>query len=135
MGSGGEAAITQPPNPVRSKILTGFFRWQCINKSMIQVCPNCGHSLQRELNDGLTHCTHCNQLFDSSDYNRLLSAAWQVRREHLSLEQIRWQLKLDNDLCILVNTYINDYGYSHDEFVKLLKKLGVANKAYLNYSA
>jgi len=102
---------------------------------MIHVCPNCGHALHRELNDGLTHCSHCNQLFDSSDFNKLLSAAWQVRREHLTLEQVKWQLKLGDDLSILVYTFVNDYGYTHEEFIKLLKKLGVAHKAYIDYSA
>lgn len=102
---------------------------------MIQVCPNCGHSLQRQLTDGMTHCGHCNQVFDSSDYNKLLSAAWQVRRENLSLEQMKWQLKMDEDLSILVHTFVHDCGYTHEEFCKLLKKLGVARKAYLDYSA
>jgi hypothetical protein len=100
---------------------------------MIQVCPNCGHSLQNQLNDGLTHCFHCNQLFDSSDYNLLLAAAWQVRKENLSFEQIKWQLKLGEDFSILVHAFVGEYGYNHDEFIRLLKKLGVANKSYINY--
>lgn len=102
---------------------------------MIQACPNCGHTLQQELNDGLTHCSHCNQIFDSSDFNRLLSAAWQIRREHLSLEQIKWQLKLGDDYSILVYTFVGEYGYSHDELINLLRKLGVANKSYIDFSA
>lgn len=97
---------------------------------MIVVCPNCGHTLHRELKDGLTHCSHCNQILDSSDYNRLLSAAWKVRRENLTLEQIKWQIKLDNDFAILVFTFVSEYGYTHDEFISLLKKLGVSTKAY-----
>jgi len=106
-----------------------------INKTMIQACPNCGHTLQRELKDGLTHCSHCNQVFDSSDLNRLLSAAWQIRREHLSLEQVKWQLKLGDDYSILIYTFVSEYGYAHDELIKLLRKLGVANKAYIDFSA
>lgn len=101
---------------------------------MINVCPNCGHDLQHHLNDGLTHCSHCNQILDSSDYNRLLSAAWQIRKEHLSLEQVKWQLKLGDDFSILAHTFVGDYGYSQDEFIKLLKKLGVAHKAYIDFS-
>ena len=99
---------------------------------MIQVCPNCGHELKLGLSDGLTHCSHCNQVFDSSDYNRLLAAAWQIRRENMSLEQLKWQLKLGDDFSILVHTFVNDHGYSHDDFIRLLKKLGVSNKAYLS---
>jgi uncharacterized membrane protein YvbJ len=101
---------------------------------MIQVCPNCGHTLQKQLNDGLTNCSHCNQIFDSSNYNRLLAAAWQTRKENLSLEQIKWQLKLGDDFSILVYTFVVEYEYSHDEFIHLLKKLGVANKAYIEFS-
>lgn len=100
---------------------------------MIQVCPQCGHELVFELNDGLGQCNHCNQIFDSSDYNKLLSASWQVKKENLSLEKIKWQLKLDDDFAILVYTYIYEYNYSHDDFVKLLKKLGVSNKSYIKY--
>lgn len=51
------------------------------------------------------------------------------------MEQIKWQLKLGDDLSILVYTFVSEYGYSHDEFIRLLKKLGVAHKAYINYSA
>lgn len=98
---------------------------------MIHVCPNCGYSLPHQLTDGLTHCCHCNQVFDSSDYNMLLSAAWQVRRENMNLEKMKWLLKLDEDLCIFVQTFVCDYGYTHEDFSKLLKKLGVANKSYI----
>ena len=101
---------------------------------MINLCPNCGHELPHELNDGLTHCLHCNHLIDSSDFNKLLSAAWQTKKENLSLEQIKWNTKLDDDLSILVYTYIQEQGYSHEDFIRLLKKLGVANKSYLTYS-
>lgn len=102
---------------------------------MIQVCPNCGFSLNKFLNDGLTHCSHCNQVFDSSDYSKLLSAAWEMRKEHYSLEQLQFYLKLDEDEAILVHSFVEEYGYNHQEFMKLLKKLGVANKSYINFSA
>jgi hypothetical protein len=101
---------------------------------MIQFCPNCGFSLEIELNDGLGHCGHCNQIFDSSDYNKLLAASWQIRKERLSLEQIKWQLKLGDDFSIFAYTFVSEYGYSHDDFVKLLKKFGVANKSYIDYT-
>lgn len=101
---------------------------------MIQVCPHCGFQLPEGLKEGLAHCVHCNQLFDSSDYNKLLSAAWQLRKHPLSLEDIKWQIKLDEDYAILAHTYICEYGYNHEEFNKLLKKFGVANKSYIDYS-
>jgi hypothetical protein len=99
---------------------------------MIQVCPNCGYHLYRELNDGLTHCAHCNQIFDSSDFNKLLSAAWMVRNQHCDAEQIKEKTDLDDDLAVFVFIFVNHMEYNHEDFSALLKKLGVARKAYLN---
>ena len=95
---------------------------------MINVCPNCGHELPHELNDGLTHCLHCHHLIDSSDYNKLLAAAWQTRKENLSLEQVKWQTKLDEELSIFVYTFVQEYGYSIHEFMVVLNKFGVSKK-------
>lgn len=92
---------------------------------MIQVCPNCGSKLLKPLIDGLSQCDHCNQLFDSSNYYLLLSAAWEVRKFHLTLEQIKKQLKLDNDLAVLVYVFVSEYGYTHEDFIHFLKKLKV----------
>jgi len=102
---------------------------------MIYTCPNCGYSLEKELNDGLAHCSHCHRVFDSSDYNRLLSAAWLVRRHNQSKEQLMFQMKIPEDEAILVCTFVGDHGYTHEDFHKLLVKLGVARRAYLNHSA
>lgn len=102
---------------------------------MILVCPHCGHELPQVLKDGLSHCSHCNQVFDSSQYNQFLSASWQVRKESLSVEQLQHQIGLAEDEAILVHTYITEYAYSHDEFIRVLKKLGVAHKSYINYCA
>lgn len=102
---------------------------------MIYVCPNCGHSLHRQLNDGLAHCSHCNRIFDSSDFNRLLAAAWLVRRENLDVEQTIFRTRLSEDEAILVCTFVGDHGYTHEEFIRVLKKLGVAHKSYIDYSA
>ena len=102
---------------------------------MIYVCPNCGNQLDKELNDGLAHCTHCHRVFDSSDFNRLLSAAWQVRKHNQSIEQLMFQMNIPKDEAILVTAFVGEYGYSHEEFHKLLKKLGVARRAYIDYSA
>lgn len=86
------------------------------------------------MTDGLTNCAHCERVFDSSELNQLLSAAWQVRRHHWTQSQLEWHTKLDPSLAILVYTFVHDHSYSHDEFTKLLKRLGVAHKSYIKYT-
>jgi hypothetical protein len=97
---------------------------------MIKVCPNCGQMLQSELKDGIAFCSHCNQIFDSSLYNRLLSCFWQIKKYHLSFEKLKCEVNLDQDFLILVYTYVAEYEYSYDEFVKFLKKLGISKKIH-----
>ena len=100
---------------------------------MIKTCPHCGHDIEKVLKDGLANCLHCNQVFDSSDYNKLLSVAWQIRKNNVTLEHVRWMIQ-DEDLSILVHTFVNDHEYTHAEFVKALKKFGIAHKSYIDYS-
>lgn len=56
----------------------------------------------------------------------LLAAAWQVRKENLSLERLKWQLKLGDEFSIFVHTFVCDHGYNHDEFFQLLKKFKIS---------
>lgn len=100
---------------------------------MIQVCPQCGQELQEQLNDGLAHCSRCSHVFDSSDLNNLLSAGWQCRKNHFSVEQLKFNCRLDEELAILVHTFVSENGYSHEELLRLLRRLGVANKSYIKY--
>lgn len=100
---------------------------------MIHLCPFCGHELQEQLSDGLISCSICSQVFDSSDINQLLSAGWLVRKNHFNHEQLKWHTKIDEDMIILVLAYVADNEYSHQEFLQVLKKLGVANKSYIKY--
>jgi hypothetical protein len=93
----------------------------------------CGHDLPESLNDGLTHCCHCSQVVDSSEMNVLLSAAWMVRKNRYSQEQLKCNCKLDPDLALLVHSFVSENGYSHEEFLRVLKKLGVANKSYIKF--
>jgi hypothetical protein len=100
---------------------------------MIIACPHCGHDLHEKLNDGLSNCDKCHQVFDSSDLNQLLSAGWLIRKHHYNLEQLKWHTKIEDDMAILVFAYVLDNDYSHQEFFTILTKLGVANKCYINY--
>jgi hypothetical protein len=97
---------------------------------MIQSCPHCGTSLPKELKSGLSHCNHCNQVFDSSDFNVLLAAAWQIRKDNLSFERLKWQLKLSEEFSIFVYTFVAEHGYTHDEFIRLLKKFNISKDVH-----
>ena len=86
-------------------------------------CPNCGFSLNQALTDGIDTCSNCHRAFDTSKTNRLLSAAWCVRRRNLyDLEE----LKLNNNLTDIewkfIDKYIINNGLTHDELLKLLSK-------------
>jgi hypothetical protein len=82
-------------------------------------CPYCGRILEQPLLDGISTCSNCNRIFDSSDYNRILSAVWQARRTCEELEHCDY---LTSDQIRLVNDIINS-GYTHDELLKLFKKV------------
>jgi predicted amidophosphoribosyltransferase len=97
---------------------------------MMYACPNCGFELEHKLNDGMISCTHCFRLIDSSDYNRLLSAGWLIRRRKQNIEQIKYQMQLSQEEADLIEAYVYDQGYSHEDMVKLLKSMGVSRAAY-----
>lgn len=97
---------------------------------MIYVCPHCGHSLDHQLNDGLTLCSHCNRLIESSAFNRLLSAAWMVRKHHYSSEQLQAQANLSESEALFVTVFIEEQCYSHEDFIAFLKKLTISEKSY-----
>jgi hypothetical protein len=97
---------------------------------MIHACPNCGIQLTHPLKDGLTHCSHCNHRIESSELNKLLSAAWLLRRKNMSIDQLKWLTNFSDDYCLLVYTFVVENGYSHDSFLKFLKNLGVSQKSY-----
>ena len=90
---------------------------------MIRLCPFCGWKLIQPLCCGITTCNHCNRLFNSSEYNQVLSAAWMVRRWHID-DYLYLQTKFDfpQEICSLVRYYVIDLGYSHDDLVRVLDK-------------
>lgn len=102
---------------------------------MITVCPNCGQPIHPYLNDGLTCCLNCNIIFDSSVYNSILSASWLVRRQSLPPATLVSWLGLSESDAELVYHSIEEEGLSHDEFIQVLKKLGVPEKSYIDHSA
>lgn len=89
------------------------------------TCPHCGTHLEERLNDGLASCLKCNSVFENSLFNRLLSASWILRQNEGSLEQLISDTKISEHEAILVYAFISDNLYSHEEFLKVLKLLGI----------
>lgn len=84
-------------------------------------CPYCGHILEQPLLDGISTCSNCNRIFDSSDHNRILSAAWHARRTCVTLEDLERFDYLTGDQIKFIEDYVVDSGYTHDELLKFLK--------------
>jgi Zn-finger protein len=85
-------------------------------------CPFCGHNLISRLHDGISNCVNCHRVFDTSQTNRILSAAWHVRRQHLTeIEDLKSNNCLSDQEIDLVLQYVIEKGYTHDEFLKIVK--------------
>ena len=98
----------------------------CVYKSMIHLCPYCGWTLNPKLESGITTCTHCNRLFDDSSMNRILSASWVCRKWHLEDPQLlQEKCMLSSEEAGIVNHYIGDLFYNHDEFLRALKNVAM----------
>jgi len=90
------------------------------------MCPHCGKSLPHSLSDGIAFCYSCNRLVETTLYQKLLSAAYFVRKYHCyDPERLEWEQKLSEDEADLVISFIGEQCFSPQEFSKELKKMGV----------
>lgn len=87
---------------------------------MITYCPHCGHSLSHAIVHGITSCNNCNRVFDSSPFNRLLSAAWLVRKRHIDQRDPLLHMGYSLDEADLVIEFVAEGCYSHEDFRDLL---------------
>lgn len=92
---------------------------------MIFVCPNCGSSLGIPIENGLSHCSNCNFVFHTSNFNKLSSWAWELRKGK-SLDVINKDQNLSEENYKILQNYIEESGYSHDEFYCFLKKTKIS---------
>jgi len=93
---------------------------------MIVVCPFCGNSMPEILVDGIASCIKCNRVFDSSLQNRLLSASWLVKKHNYgTVEQLISDTRLPEHEAIIAYSFVGENGYSVEEFLHVLKKLGI----------
>jgi hypothetical protein len=90
------------------------------------LCPHCGHSLHHVVVHGITSCSNCNRVFDTNPFNRLLSASWLVRRKNIMAEESLMQYGYTKEEAQLVLEAVVDNCFTHEDFVKLLKELGVS---------
>ena len=96
---------------------------------MIYLCPFCGNQLADALHDGVADCPHCHRVFDSSKYNQLLFGSWVMRKNpSVGLDQFKFMTKLEPADALFVHTFVGEHLYTHDEFQKYLKSLGVSTK-------
>lgn len=94
------------------------------------MCPYCGHSLPIALRNGLSSCSNCDRIFDSSPYFQLLSAAWLVRKRYIwGVDRLKIECDLTQCQAELIEEYISEGAYSHDEFRKVLDKMDVSSCA------
>ncbi len=94
---------------------------------MIVLCPFCGANLPRPVVRGLASCNNCNRVFESSPFNRLLTAAWLVRRRHIEHQDVLVQkLGYHPDEADLVLEHVAQGACTHEEFFRVLKERGVS---------
>jgi hypothetical protein len=93
---------------------------------MIQLCPYCGHLLPFSLTDGFASCGHCNRVFDSSPYYRLLSGAWLAKKQSFTEPQQLSRYGFSEPESILIISFVIENQYSMEEFTKVLHDLGVS---------
>jgi len=91
---------------------------------MIILCPHCGHSLKIPCGSGISSCINCNRVFDTSPFNRLLSASWLVRRKNIIAEESLMQYGYTKEESEFVLQEVYDNCCTHEDFVKILKEKG-----------
>jgi hypothetical protein len=93
---------------------------------MIQLCPYCGHVLPTALRDGISNCLNCARVFDSCEFNKLLSAGWLVRKQHITDEQVLVRYGFTEAEAVLALAFVLEKQYNHDDYVKALKLLRIS---------
>ena len=76
---------------------------------------------------GITSCQNCLRVIDTSLKNRLLSASWACRRNHLqnASEYVREHYELDDNCVAFLERTVIHGSMSPDEFLKEIKAVGL----------
>jgi hypothetical protein len=91
---------------------------------MIWTCPYCGFGLKKPVLHGLSSCCNCCRVFESSDINKLLSASWLVRKNHITSEEVLMHYGFTYDESKFVIEAVIDNCFSHEDFSEMLNKHG-----------
>lgn len=93
---------------------------------MINYCPYCGCSLSHTITRGITSCNNCCRVFDSSPFNRLLSAGWMTRHRHYNCPELLMQHGYTFNESKLVIEMIHDKCYRHEDYIQALNDLKIS---------
>ena len=88
---------------------------------MISNCPFCGFQLSRQIKYGIKLCSHCNAIFETTHINKLLSAAWFLRKSrNVQLEQFKFFYDLTDEESDMLYKLVIEEGFTHDEVLSLI---------------
>jgi len=90
---------------------------------MINRCPNCGHELLRPIQSGIKSCINCRIFFEANQTNVLLSAAWELRKHPMGIEQFIFCTQLPERESQFVYKHVGEDDLSHDEFLQVVRSL------------
>jgi hypothetical protein len=99
---------------------------------MIYLCPFCGHMLPKTLAEGSSTCVNCHRIFDSTPFNKLLSAGWLVRKEKIAEETGLLKYGCSEALSGVAIKLVYEMGLSHEQLIKALKEIGVSQEFSCN---
>ena len=94
---------------------------------MIFVCPNCGYPVARPIKSGLLHCSNCNIVSCTTELNKMLSWAWEIRNGK-DLDTVDKDQTLTIENYKILKNYITEFEYTHDEFLKYLKTINISEE-------
>lgn len=90
------------------------------------LCPFCGHQLASVIKDGAVSCPHCNRIFDTSPFNRIMSAAWSCKKNpELTPERLQDYGFAEGEV-ILAHSFISENAFSIEELAHFLRSIGVS---------
>ncbi len=92
---------------------------------MIFNCPFCGVDQAKPLKNGLALCNHCNQIFESNLRNKMLSAAWSLRRYHWGLDKLIEKYGNENHECEFIFAMVVNECFTYDEILKAFEEMKI----------